>query len=358
MTHRKVSIATMVIAIIVITISGMLAAGGVVAYRYYSDRQWAAFRQTLELEADQISIALAPAAWNLEYTQVGKLMESQLRDPRFSAVDVDLETKRFILQRDASGAIHSSTSPPDNAELIVVRRPVVYSEQGIGQVTLHASPAPVEEELADARFFITTSILFLDVILTLGLYLSLQRLILGPLLRVERYADEVAHGRSTTATPDSLNFVGELDHLTRSIDTLLRQLSARNRELHKSSEHFKRIIKLLPVSIALYDDNGKMLFLNDRFLETFGYAASEIPDLATWITQAYPDPEYRREVIDIWHRNSLLPSVLPTCCARWSTGFAARMATKRSSRSAACSPRTSTWPSSTTLPNGRKPNRN
>jgi hypothetical protein len=64
---------------------------------------------------------------------------------------------------------------------------------------------------------------------------------------VERYAGEVALGRIATPEYSQLELLGELNRLTASIDTLLRQLGQRNIELTKSSEHFKTVIRLLPI---------------------------------------------------------------------------------------------------------------
>ena len=328
MTRRKISIATMVIAIIVVTTSGMLLAVGTFAYRYYSDSKWADFRQTLELAADQISIALAPAAWNLEYPQVSKLMESRMQDPHFKAVTVDLDTKQFVILRDATGAVVSQTSPPDDSSLITIQRPIVYADQNIGTVLLHASSQLLEAELRKALAFFSLTILFLDVILTLGLYFSLQRLILRPLRLVERYADEVASGRKPNENFGKLSFVGELDHLTRSIEAMLSQLSLRNIELQKSSERFQTVIKQLPVPIVLYDNAGNTLFLNERFLATFGYTLADIPQVDTWMSKAHPDPAYRQEAMDTWNTevdaarhsgNPITPRIYHVTCRDGST---------------------------------------
>jgi signal transduction histidine kinase len=44
----------------------------------------------------------------------------------------------------------------------------------------------------------------------------------------------------------------------------------------------------------------KNIFVNEKFIEEIGYAVSEIPTIDEWFEMAYPDPQYRREVINEW----------------------------------------------------------
>jgi len=63
-----------------------------------------------------------------------------------------------------------------------------------------------------------------------------------------------------------------------------------------------RLLETLPVAMAVnrLDESGTVLFLNDQFVRLFGYARAEIPTVAAWALQAYPDPAYRRDVFKHW----------------------------------------------------------
>ncbi|MCP2936682.1 hypothetical protein NK983_28755, partial [Salmonella enterica subsp. enterica serovar Typhimurium] len=86
--------------LIVTTVSVLLTAVGTLAYRAYSVAEQGEFERSIELAADQLAVGLAPAAWNLEYEQVRKLMESRMRDRSIYGVVVQLDTARFALQRN------------------------------------------------------------------------------------------------------------------------------------------------------------------------------------------------------------------------------------------------------------------
>jgi PAS domain S-box-containing protein len=302
MRRSQLSLATVVIGIIVIIVSAALAVVGTIAYRSYSAQKWSEFHEAVNLEAERLSIALTPAIWNLEYPQIQKVMESLMKDPRYAGIVVDVGNRQLTLGRNPDGMGFSATTPPPIAGALVRHRPVVHADQPIGILTLYATSAQLEADLKQALFLFIVLALLLDLLITVALYLSLQHLVLKPLRQVERYAGEVALGRIAAPEYSQLELLGELNRLTASIDTLLRQLGQRNIELTKSSEHFKTVIRLLPIPLILYDDDETNLYVNERFVATFGYTLSDIPDSASWYKLAYPDPAYRKEVIAMWRQ--------------------------------------------------------
>ncbi|MCX5814463.1 MAG: PAS domain S-box protein [Proteobacteria bacterium] len=74
-------------------------------------------------------------------------------------------------------------------------------------------------------------------------------------------------------------------------------------------QRFKGLTKCAPFGIAIINNNGTFSYINDKFVELFGYDLSDIPDGRTWFRKAYPDPEYRHEVIAIWLNNHSSASV-------------------------------------------------
>jgi len=67
-----------------------------------------------------------------------------------------------------------------------------------------------------------------------------------------------------------------------------------------SEQDFQRLIKSSPIAMAIYDQQGRITFLNDRFMKIFGYSQDDIPDMETWWQRAYPDETYRRQLRGIW----------------------------------------------------------
>jgi diguanylate cyclase (GGDEF)-like protein/PAS domain S-box-containing protein len=62
----------------------------------------------------------------------------------------------------------------------------------------------------------------------------------------------------------------------------------------------RSVIEACPVPMALNDDAQHIVFLNQAFIQTFGYLPEDIPALADWWPRAYPDAAYRQSVADTW----------------------------------------------------------
>ncbi|TAK64885.1 PAS domain S-box protein [Methylobacter sp.] len=71
-------------------------------------------------------------------------------------------------------------------------------------------------------------------------------------------------------------------------------------ELKASEAKFRSIIEVSPVPMALNDEQLNITFLNQAFVQTFGYTVDDIPTLADWWPKAYPDPDYRHWVAETW----------------------------------------------------------
>jgi len=85
---------------------------------------------------------------------------------------------------------------------------------------------------------------------------------------------------------------------------LRRRVQARTEELRQAlaaegDRRFRDLFATAPVALAYLHDN-RIETVNERFLELFGYAREEIPTVEDWWPRAYPDPDYRRWVMDTW----------------------------------------------------------
>lgn len=87
--------------------------------------------------------------------------------------------------------------------------------------------------------------------------------------------------------------------LTDITEQVLAEQKLRDRE-----QEVRRILSSLPIPVGstLLGGDQEIVFLNQRFLDTFGYSAEELPTLQAWAERAYPDPAYRRQVLDSWEQ--------------------------------------------------------
>jgi PAS domain S-box-containing protein len=70
----------------------------------------------------------------------------------------------------------------------------------------------------------------------------------------------------------------------------------------EAEQELRRMLRVLPIPVACtqLEAPQPIVFLNQRFLDTFGYAADEVPSVEVWAELAYPDPNYRQQVMERW----------------------------------------------------------
>ena len=80
--------------------------------------------------------------------------------------------------------------------------------------------------------------------------------------------------------------------------TTLKAVESLRRE---NEERFRDMIMRSPIPTGLVEADGTLSLVNDRFRQLFGYAPADIPTIADWWRQAYPDERYRQEVMTAWN---------------------------------------------------------
>ncbi|GLH74045.1 hypothetical protein GETHLI_25470 [Geothrix limicola] len=92
----------------------------------------------------------------------------------------------------------------------------------------------------------------------------------------------------------------ELSRLGKAFDRLLDQIVENQAELQNRELGFQRMVMAAPIPVGVCTAAGKIEFINPRFEALFGYTQADIPDLDHWWKLAYPDPDYRAQVLKSW----------------------------------------------------------
>ena len=88
--------------------------------------------------------------------------------------------------------------------------------------------------------------------------------------------------------------------------TMFRDISDRKAaeaRLKKEKEKFGVLTEMSPLGVALIGADGRYKYVNPKFKELFGYPMEEIEFGRQWFRKAFPDPQYRRQVIGSWVRS-------------------------------------------------------
>ncbi|MFP4350655.1 MAG: PAS domain S-box protein [Desulfococcaceae bacterium] len=70
--------------------------------------------------------------------------------------------------------------------------------------------------------------------------------------------------------------------------------------LKASEAKFRTLFHGTAIPLCYVDSQGVMVDINAKFTQVFGYTATDIPTLEDWWRVAYPDPAYRKQVVDTW----------------------------------------------------------
>ena len=93
-------------------------------------------------------------------------------------------------------------------------------------------------------------------------------------------------------------FFDEFEIIAKSANDMVKERDIARKAYVESEERFRLAIKNAPVPMVLSTMEGELEFVNNMFIETFGYTLQDIPTMEHWWPLAYPDPEYRQQVCE------------------------------------------------------------
>ncbi len=77
------------------------------------------------------------------------------------------------------------------------------------------------------------------------------------------------------------------------------------KEREREQEKLLNILESIPHGIALVNNQGEYQYVNPHFTKITGYSIDDIPNKEAWFEKAYPDPGYRKQVIETWAKDSV-----------------------------------------------------
>lgn len=96
--------------------------------------------------------------------------------------------------------------------------------------------------------------------------------------------------------------------------------SARD-ELQTEKEKFRLLVEESPFGLSILGKDGAYQYINPRFSELFGYTLQEVPTGRDWFRKAFPDADYRKQVISAWISNQgkprtdkIVPQIFTVTC--------------------------------------------
>ena len=88
--------------------------------------------------------------------------------------------------------------------------------------------------------------------------------------------------------------------LREARDHLEKRVEERTEALSESEQRFRALVEGAPFGMVVIKEGGTFQFINPKFREMFGYSLEDVPSGREWFRRAFPDPEYRHNVISTW----------------------------------------------------------
>ena len=73
------------------------------------------------------------------------------------------------------------------------------------------------------------------------------------------------------------------------------------KKTNEQSVELKDILNFSPLGIGWTNKNGEIEYVNHKFTELFGYTIEDIPTLMVWFIKAFPNKQYRENLIIPWN---------------------------------------------------------
>jgi PAS domain S-box-containing protein len=278
MARRKLSVAVIVAATLVTVTTLLFGILATISYVSGHRREEERLRLGVAAQAEELAAALALPVWNIDRAQIDKILDSQAKTPQVEAVIVDAAGRLQARVRDREGRFVASNGDVPAAGLFAAERPITFSGERIGTVRLLATPRYITQQLRTSLISMAMTTLAIDLLLILAVYVVLWRAVVRPLTAIEKYA--VAVSRGGTDGPDMLltgHLPKELASVHSSIETMVRLIGDRYRQLQESSERFHSIFDAVNDAIVINDiDTGAILDANPAMCAMFGYTVEEL----------------------------------------------------------------------------------
>jgi len=111
-----------------------------------------------------------------------------------------------------------------------------------------------------------------------------------------------ARTESVIIDPDAIQ-IKEFKEIAVSTNRMLEDRISAEEAYKKSEENFRALADTSP--LAIYMSSGieqKAMYINPTFINLFGYTINEVPFVEQWWPLAYPDPNYRKQVVEEWQK--------------------------------------------------------
>jgi len=191
----------------------------------------------------------------------------------------------------------------------------------IGKIRLERDTSDLSSEISQLILFSASSAIMFWLVITSVCYLVLRRVTLSfnelirglKLMQEGDYTSRIRilssdePGQAAIAInelanrlmrrdEENLRLNQELLESNHSLEEENIERTQAEQTVRESEQNLKILLDVMPVGVGWNDQDGNVEYLNQFFVERFGYGRDEILTTGDWFSHAYPDPEYRKQI--------------------------------------------------------------
>lgn len=221
MRRKRPSIPLVVGTILVTVTTVMLIALGVGTYIRQRDLDYGRLQGQMSVVASALSVSLALPVWNLDRTQIDRVVDQLEPAFQVQAISVNAAGVSLTHARNSRGDFVPTTSAVNPAGLLTAKRFITLNGQTLGTVEVFVTPKYIEQDLQSILTRTLWAILLVGLLLSIFVYLALWILVMEPLRKIEQYATAVTSGEPTEPLDLDDAKTSDVEVLQRSIERMV-----------------------------------------------------------------------------------------------------------------------------------------
>lgn len=272
---RRLSLSISAIVILVV------ASGLSINYYLVVRSSEARLNERADLNIQRLSESLKIPLWQYDHEMVLGVTSSYLSDSLVGLLEVSNEDHEKYV----------SVGTPATEEHIIRSSSVLYNGRMVGYVRIGLTTRQMHIAATRLLWSSIIIIFLVGVSAMVVIRLVFHRFLETPLADLGDMANAYANNSipSPEKKPEYLEFRGLVSTMEDMGDQIRQQMSA----LQISEERFRRMADFSPYPIYLIDNQLRIIYINQKFKEVFGYELEEIANLEDWWRLVYRDENSR-----------------------------------------------------------------
>lgn len=282
MRIRKSVTFKVIVIILSSVIISMTVSGGL---WYYFEKQDSIRKINSEIETaiNRLSNTLSSSVWNLDEDEIRKVigLEMSSRDITAIVMTSGIGAKKLKIgkirladDRIAEYSPNALSASDLDKSFIILRRQILYKDIVVGRVELYATDASMKRYLNTVIIRFLLQIVLSSLLVGVLLFISIRKLILKPLMMLEKGADYLREQNFWVTLEVSSE--DEIGKLTQAFNEMSARIRKDFEDIRQSEKKFSGLLERLNEAVyRMSVPDGKYEYCSPAALKVFGYSADE-----------------------------------------------------------------------------------